>query len=169
MVPKQIQQTSGSFVHCFETDISKFFSLIIGFKDHIKDNIKTLGPSWSPGASWYDIVIGSLKDQIPTNPLTDLIPDELIEDTIIRMLASITPILGKTNIGGTDVDISQECSDASWTYLIDMLVYQQFWAIQCKYISLTSLLKLDLAKLIECKFLPKKFISYHYFNDINLV
>ena len=122
---------------------SLFFSLIIGFKDHIKDNIKTLGPSWSPGASWYDIVIGSLKDQIPPSNIT--IPDELIEDTIIRMLASITPILGKTNIGGTDVDISQECSDASWTYLIDMLVYQQFWAIQCKYISLTSLFEAGLS------------------------
>ena len=54
------------------------------------------------------------------------------DDIIIRMLASFTPILGKTMSDGQYLDISQECSDASWTYLINMIKYNQGWAFQSK-------------------------------------
>ena len=84
-----------------------YFSPYLDLIDYIKPNIIEGG--------WYDLTKKSLKEllQIP-----DFIPIPNEDNFIIRMLASVAPILGG----------SQACSDASWTYLMNMIVYKQMWA-----------------------------------------
>lgn len=82
------------------------FSPYLDLKDYIKPNIIEGG--------WYDLTKAYLKGMLQIDNIP--IPNE--DDFIIRLLASIAPILGG----------SQACSDASWTYLMNMLVYGQDWA-----------------------------------------
>ena len=120
----------------FSISLVSIFTFIpkTDLKLHIKENILTTGPSWNTSLTWYDYVSSGLRELI--GPLSENLPDFINvdeDDIIIRMLASFTPILGKTMSDGQYLDISQECSDASWTYLINMIKYNQGWAFQSKY------------------------------------
>ena len=102
---------------------------MLDLKDHLKPNIldPALGPI--PGfLSWYDAIKLALTEFLPIDDLP--IPD--IDDFIIRLLASMSPILGKIVVESEYLDISDACSDASWTYLINMFAYRQMWALQSK-------------------------------------
>ena len=101
---------------------------MLDLKDHLKPNIldPALGPI--PGfVSWYDAIKGALTSFLP-----DDLPIPDIDDFVIRLLASMSPILGNTFAGSEYLDITDACSDASWTYLINMFAYQQMWALQSK-------------------------------------
>ena len=107
----------------------KFFFVMLDLKDHLKPNIldPTLGPMGF--VSWYDVIKGALLTFLQSTIDNSPIPiDE--DDFVIRLLASMAPILGKSEFG----DISDACSDASWTYLINMFAFQQMWALQSKYL-----------------------------------
>ena len=107
---------------------------MLDLKDHLKANI--LDPSLGPYGvvSWYELIKGSLTTFLPIGNLTIPIDED---DFVIRLLASMAPILGKSEFG----DISDACSDASWTYLINMFAYQQMWALQSKYLAGVSSLR----------------------------
>ena len=105
---------------------------MLDLKDHLKPNIldPALGPI--PGfLSWYDAIKAALIEFLPIDDLP--IPDK--DDFIIRLLASMSPILGNLFVESEYLDISDACSDASWTYLINMFAYQQMWALQSKSLS----------------------------------
>ena len=109
---------------------------MLDLKDHLKPNIldPTLGPMGF--VSWYDVIKGALLTFLQSTIDNSPIPiDE--DDFVIRLLASMAPILGKSEFG----DISDACSDASWTYLINMFAYQQMWALQSKYLAGVSSLR----------------------------
>ena len=100
---------------------------MLDLKDHLKPNIfdPALGPLGI--ASWYETIKGALLTYL--GDTLDNLPIPIDKDDfIIRLLASMAPILGKSEFG----DISDACSDASWTYLINMFAYQQMWALQSK-------------------------------------
>ena len=87
--------------------IIELFFFILDLKDHIKPNIldPALGPF--PGyVSWYDFIKGALTIYLP-----DDLPIPDIDDFIIRLLASISPILGKIVVESEYLDISDACSD----------------------------------------------------------
>ena len=105
---------------------------MLDLKDHLKPNI--LNPALGPLGivSWYDFIKGALLTFLPLDNLPIPIDED---DFVIRLLASLAPILGKSEFG----DISDACSDASWTYLINLFAYQQMWALQSNYYLVMSL------------------------------
>ena len=102
---------------------------MLDLKDNLKPNVfdPALGPLGI--ASWYETIKGALLTYL--GDTLDNLPIPIDKDDfIIRLLASMAPILGKSEFG----DISDACSDASWTYLINMFAFQQMWALQSKYL-----------------------------------